>query len=61
MTDLSEAKDKAQQEIFEGVSKLVKESARFTGEAQGRILVSAALAYRYAAGGAQPGGAAPEK
>lgn len=49
-------KEQAQEDIFESVSELVKESAEYNGETRGRMLANAALAYRYAAGGAQPGG-----
>ncbi len=57
MSALSDAKAKAQQDLFEAISKEVPTAANLTAVGnRAEALRKLALAYRYAAGGAQPGG-----
>lgn len=52
---MASQKEAAQDAIFKAVQEIVEGSADLTGSTRAGIVKNAALAYRLAAGGAQPG------
>jgi hypothetical protein len=50
------SKDEAQQAVWDGVVRVIEEAQQYGGPTGGQMLRDAALAYRLAAGGPQPGG-----
>lgn len=56
MGHVTDAKLATQKALFEAISAAVPEAQKTTVGSQAGLLLQLSLAYRYAAGGAQPGG-----
>ncbi len=57
---MATSKEDAQEAIFKAVKEIVEGSASLNGSTRASIVKNAALAYRFAAGGQQPGSVASE-
>ena len=62
MAGLGESKETAQKDLFDAISTEVSNVSKITSTAaRAKALADLALAYRYAAGGQQPGSVTVEK